>query len=141
MKTGIIPGNRSLQNVDIAMNQYPTLLFTDETIHQHPESIKAGLFSTLGFGHVGAIGLFLSGRLFDECLSDQQLNDYRARLAKRSLSIVRRLHEMRLGSGKPLFVRSLPGAVDPSKEAEFLLSQSFNANDGVQSDLKKEGRQ
>ena len=121
MQAGVIPGNRSLQNVDRAMNQYAPLLFTDETIYQEPGSIKAGLFSTLGFGHVGAIGLLLSGGVFEDCLSGSQLQSYRSKVQRRSVSIVKRLHEMRLGFKSPLFSRRLPLPVDPQTEAENLL--------------------
>ncbi|MEQ8352677.1 MAG: DUF1729 domain-containing protein [Leptospiraceae bacterium] len=132
MHSGIIPGNRSLQNVDRAMNEFSHLLFTDETIHLGEGRIKAGLFSTLGFGHVGAMGLLISGVLFESFLTQEEKKLYRSKLQKRSRSIVRRLHEMRTGLQNPLFVRRVPEPRELSEEAEMLLNSDsrWNATEG-----------
>lgn len=125
MQSGTIPGNRSLQNVDPAMNEYGSLLFTDETLHTGGGSIQAGLFSTLGFGHVGAMGLLLSGRIFERCLSVSQRKEYRKRLNHRSYGIVHRLHEMRTGLGRPLFNRRHQVPMEAKAEGQMLMDSRY----------------
>ena len=60
LEAGVIPGNRNLDNVDEAMRGYKHVAFTDETLKVETTTLKAGLLTSLGFGHVGAIGMVVS---------------------------------------------------------------------------------
>jgi 3-oxoacyl-ACP reductase-like protein/3-oxoacyl-(acyl-carrier-protein) synthase len=55
MATGRVPGNQNLDDPDPAMRAYETVLFTDRPIDIGPGHIEAGIVTSLGFGHVGAI--------------------------------------------------------------------------------------
>jgi 3-oxoacyl-(acyl-carrier-protein) synthase len=55
LATGVVPGNRNLDDPDPAMRAYETVLFTDRALDFGPGGIEAGLVTSLGFGHVGAI--------------------------------------------------------------------------------------
>ncbi|MFT5458789.1 MAG: fatty acid synthase, partial [Myxococcota bacterium] len=52
--TGQVPGNRNLHCVDPALQGHDHLLYTDRTLTL-PHGARAGVLTSLGFGHVGAI--------------------------------------------------------------------------------------
>lgn len=60
LESGVIPGNRNLESVDEAMRPYSTMAFTDATLRPGPAApLRAGLLTSLGFGHVSAVCMFL----------------------------------------------------------------------------------
>jgi fatty acid synthase len=54
LETAQIPGNRNLHCVDPALRTHDHLMYTDRTLTL-PETPRAGLLTSLGFGHVGAL--------------------------------------------------------------------------------------
>ncbi len=87
MASGTIPGNRNLDAVDEAMRGQRHLGFTDAPLRPGPAlPIKAGLLTSLGFGHVSAIALILHPGCFEAQLTEAQRQDWapraRARLAR-----------------------------------------------------------
>lgn len=57
LSAGVVPGNRNLDSVDEAMRRYSHIGFTDATLTGM--DLRAGLVTSLGFGHVGALLLVL----------------------------------------------------------------------------------
>ncbi|WP_018025116.1 type I polyketide synthase [Corynebacterium ulceribovis] len=72
-RTGRIPANKSLDCVDPAMASSPGLVWL-RTPLQLPETIKAGLLTSLGFGHVSALLALVHPAAFHQAVK-QELGD------------------------------------------------------------------
>ncbi len=60
LEAGVVPGNPNLESVDPAMRPFDTLAFSDQTLRPGPAlPMRAGLLTSLGFGHVSAVCLLL----------------------------------------------------------------------------------
>lgn len=81
---GIIPGNRNLENVDPTMRTYKHLLFTDENLQVPVERLRAGLVTSLGFGHVNALLLFIHPHAFEAALPAEAWAEWRNKVAQRA---------------------------------------------------------
>ena len=78
LAAGVVPGNRNLQCVDESMRRYAHLGFTDATLRPGPAlPMRAGLLTSLGFGHVGAIGLVLHADAFHAAVPAADREAYR----------------------------------------------------------------
>jgi len=105
LASGRIPGNRNLDSVDPALRDHRNLCWTNEALQLGPaQPIKAGLVTSLGFGHVGALVLLAHPGVFAAALSPQQRATWQARAEERARHGRRRLAQMMMG-GKPLFER------------------------------------
>ncbi|MEI7014460.1 fatty acid synthase subunit beta domain-containing protein [Leptospira licerasiae] len=105
LEEGIVTGNRNLEEVDPDMNDYQFITFTDESIPFGKHNIKAGMLTTLGFGHVGALCLFVHSDYFLAALTLEQREAYLALRRKREIKYRNRYHEIRMGLGKPMYER------------------------------------
>jgi len=83
MATGVIPGNRNLDSVDPAMEAFGHMAFTDESLEPGPGSLKAGLITSLGFGHVSGLALLLHPGLFLEAVGESERANYLQRVRGR----------------------------------------------------------
>ena len=72
LRDNVIPGNRNLDEVDPAMRSFGHVAFTDTAIRGTPGGLKAGLVTSLGFGHVGALALVVHPAAFAAMLSAKQ---------------------------------------------------------------------
>ena len=82
LSTGKVPGNRNLDSVDPAMEAFGHMAFTDETLETGVGSLKAGLVTSLGFGHVSGMALMIHPGLFLQSLGDE-LGPYLERVKER----------------------------------------------------------
>ena len=121
MNSGVIPGNRNLDEVDERMNDFDALCFTDEPVRVGRDGVRAGLVTTLGFGHVGAILLLLHADYFLAALTPRERAQYGARRAPRENQTLQRLHEMRLEGGRPLYTRPQAPWQGDDSEKQILL--------------------
>ncbi|KAG9053545.1 3-oxoacyl-[acyl-carrier-protein] synthase [Serendipita sp. 407] len=53
ISSGVVPGNRNADNIDIALRQFEYLMFPSKTIRT--DGIRAGLMTSFGFGQVGEL--------------------------------------------------------------------------------------
>lgn len=83
MHQGVIPGNRNLESVDQVMQPYAHMAFTEESIRMH-RPIRAGLLTSLGFGHVSGIALFVHRDAFLAQLSEDTKTSYLEALRQRN---------------------------------------------------------
>ncbi|KZW02887.1 fatty acid synthase [Exidia glandulosa HHB12029] len=90
--TGIIPGNRNADNVDINLRQYEYLMFPSKTIHT--DGIRAGLLTSFGFGQVGGVALVLHPRYLFGILNAEQLSAYKSLNQARGLQSYKAMSEM-----------------------------------------------
>ncbi|MEC3915704.1 polyketide synthase [Nocardia sp. CDC160] len=133
LEQGVIPPNRSLDCVDEKMAQYPHLVWLREALEVGDRfPLKAGLVTSLGFGHVSGLVAIVHPQAFIEAIADAEAREtYRRKAEERQLAGRQRFVEAMCG-GAPLYERPadrrLGGDGTPAKksrqlEADVLLSQ------------------
>ncbi len=84
MASGVVPGNRNLDSVDVAMRRFDHLVFSDAPLRPGPaRRLKAGLLTSLGFGHVGALALVLHPDAFLAAVPADERSVWQARADER----------------------------------------------------------
>ncbi|SUA47292.1 Actinorhodin polyketide putative beta-ketoacyl synthase 1 [Nocardia africana] len=131
LEQGVIPPNRSLDCVDEKMAEYPHLVWPRRPLRFGDRfALKAGLVTSLGFGHVSGLLAVVHPQAFVEALDPERRDDYLRRAEERRLAGRQRLVEAMCG-GEPLYERPadrrLGGEGTPAKqirqlEADVLLS-------------------
>ena len=100
---GRIPGNRNLDCVDPAMQRFDTMAFTDTTINTS-QPMRAGMLTSLGFGHVGAVALVLHPAAFTAMLKPAEKRAHSEHAQRRERAALRRHVDVLMGK-TPLFER------------------------------------
>ncbi|MEO1267899.1 MAG: beta-ketoacyl synthase N-terminal-like domain-containing protein [Myxococcota bacterium] len=83
LQHGIIPGNPNLDNVDPDMERFAHIGFTDQPLHADAQPLRAGLVTSLGFGHVSGIALVLHPDAFAAMLTPEQRATWQATAQER----------------------------------------------------------
>jgi fatty acid synthase len=129
MATGILPGNKSLEDVDSAMRVYDTMVFSDSAIQVPRHELRAALVTSLGFGHIGAIVCLAHPFLFWRLLG-ARATAYRERLNKRLTTGHTKLRSV-LSGHEPMFVRRTErpfASKDLREEAKVLMNAQARRN-------------
>ncbi len=131
LEQGVIPPNRSLDCVDDKMRDYPHLVWAREPLRFGDRfALKAGLVTSLGFGHVSGLLAVVHPQAFIEAIDPQRRAEYQRRAEQRQLAGRQRFAEAMCG-GAPLYERPadrrLGSEGTPAKqirqlEADVLLS-------------------
>ncbi|MGX1810770.1 fatty acid synthase subunit beta domain-containing protein [Nocardia sp. NPDC055321] len=131
LEQGVIPPNRSLDCVDEKMRAYPHLVWVREALDLGDRfPLKAGLVTSLGFGHVSGLVAIVHPQAFVAAIDPDKREEYRRRAQERQLAGRQRITEAMCG-GAPLYERPadrrLGGDGTPAKqsrqlEADLLLS-------------------
>ncbi|KAG5463192.1 MAG: LOW QUALITY PROTEIN: fatty acid synthase alpha subunit reductase [Olpidium bornovanus] len=101
LETGLIPGNRNLDNADHELRDFKYILYPSHSIQT--DGVRAGLLKSFGFGQAGAEVLVVHPDFLFAALEEDMFRDYVARREKRQRQTYRYYHEMFTGQ-KP-FVR------------------------------------
>jgi len=140
LRNGVIPPNRSLDCVDDELAVSAHFVWARETLRLGDKvPLKAGLVTSLGFGHVSGLVAVVHPQAFLAALSPEQREDYVRRADARVLAGERRLASAMAG-GRPLYERPADRRFDhdaPEKpqEAAMLLDPSSRLGaDGVYSE-------
>ena len=128
MRDGVIPPNRSLDCVDEKMAEYPHLVWPRSPLNLGEKfPVKAGLLTSLGFGHVSGLIAVVHPEAFVASLPEEQRAAYRAAAAERQRAGAQRLLQAMCG-GTPAYVRPagrrLGGDDEHAAEAGVLLDPS-----------------
>ncbi|GAB20623.1 fatty-acid synthase I [Gordonia effusa NBRC 100432] len=124
---GVIPPNRSLDCVDDAMEKFNHLVWPRETLRMAGRfPLKAGLLTSLGFGHVSGLIAVVHPEAFVASLDEAARDAYRARRTERLRDGSQRMLEAMCG-GRPAYQRPPNRRFDESaseagQETELLLS-------------------
>jgi fatty acid synthase len=135
LRDGVIPPNRSLDCVDDELAVSGHFVWPRQTLHLGDRfPLKAGLLTSLGFGHVSGLLALVHPEAFLATLDGDQRADYRRRAAERVLAGQRRLASAMAG-GRPLYERPADRRFDhdsPEKpqEAAMLLDPAARLLDG-----------
>ncbi len=118
---GTIAGNRNLECVDPDMRRFEHLAFTDRAVHS-ATPLRAGLVTSLGFGHVGAVALVLHPDAFAAQLAAEgTLAPWQERSAARETQAMRRRVDVLLGRAKLFERRSERPITEQEAELAMLL--------------------
>ncbi|MDQ1306385.1 MAG: fatty acid synthase, bacteria type, partial [Actinomycetota bacterium] len=126
LRDGVIPPNRSLDCVDDELAGSAHFVWPRQTLHVGGKlPLKAGLLTSLGFGHVSGLVALVHPQAFLAALSAEERSAYSERAQARVLAGQRRLASAMAG-GRPLYERPADRRFDhdaPEKgqEAAMLL--------------------
>ncbi|NEW41962.1 DUF1729 domain-containing protein [Nocardia cyriacigeorgica] len=131
LENGVVPPNRSLDCVDEKMREYPHLVWAREALRFGDRfPLKAGLVTSLGFGHVSGLLAVVHPEAFVQAIDPDKREDYQRRAEQRQLAGRQRIVEAMCG-GAPLYERpadrrlggdGTPAAQVRGLEAGMLLS-------------------
>jgi len=134
LREGVIPPNRSLDCVDDELADAEHLVWVRETLRLGDKfPLKAGLVTSLGFGHVSGLIALVHPQAFIAALKPEEREDYLRRAEERV-----RAGQLRLASaiagGPPLYEkpadrRFSPDAPEKVQEAEMLLNPQARLGD------------
>lgn len=137
LSQGVVPPNRSLDCVDDAMAEFPHLVWPREPLRFGDKfPLKAGLVTSLGFGHVSGLIAVVHPEAFLAAISPADRADYRRRAEDRARSGRQRLADAMCG-GAPMYTRPVgrrlgEGDAAHALEAQVLLSKTARlGKDGV----------
>ena len=134
LREGVIPPNRSLDCVDDELASSVHFVWPRETLRLGDKfPLKAGLVTSLGFGHVSGLIALVHPRAFLASLDEEQRQAYKERSEARVLAGQRRLASA-IAGGRPPYERPADRRFDhdvPEKrqEAEMLLDPASRLND------------
>jgi len=121
LRDGVIPPNRSLDCVDDELAGSAHFVWPRQTLHVGGRlPLKAGLLTSLGFGHVSGLVALVHPQAFLAALSPEERAAYRERAEARVLAGQRRLASAMAG-GRPLYERPADRRFDhdaPEKRQE-----------------------
>ena len=116
---GILPPNRNLDCVDDALSKYQRLVWLRQSLETGP--LKAGLVTSLGFGHVSALVAITHPGAFFAALPESRRTAWLEAASQRLVAGQARLLDGMYG-GDPLFTKSenrrFTGAAEAVKLAE-----------------------
>jgi fatty acid synthase, bacteria type len=137
LRDGVIPPNRSLDCVDDEMATSGHFVWPRETLRMGEKfPLKAGLVTSLGFGHVSGLIALVHPQAFLASLDPEQREDYVRRAEQRTLAGQRRLASA-IAGGRPMYEKPADrrfghDAPEKRQEAAMLLDASARlGEDGV----------
>ncbi|MGO8770208.1 fatty acid synthase subunit beta domain-containing protein [Mycobacterium sp.] len=105
LRDGVIPPNRSLDCVDDELAGSAHFVWVRETLRLGGKfPLKAGMLTSLGFGHVSGLVALVHPQAFIAALDPEQRADYRRRADARLLAGQRRLVSA-IAGGAPMYQR------------------------------------
>ena len=135
LREGVLPPNRSLDCVDDEMAGAAHLVWLRDTLRLGEKfPLKAGLVTSLGFGHVSGLVALVHPQAFLAALSPEQRDDYKRRADARVLAGQLRLASA-IAGGRPLYEKPADrrfghDAPEKRQEADMLLDPASRLGDG-----------
>ncbi|MBX8687064.1 3-oxoacyl-ACP synthase, partial [Mycobacterium sp. 20091114027_K0903767] len=134
LRDGVIPPNRSLDCVDDELATSGHFVWVREALDLRGKfPLKAGLVTSLGFGHVSGLVALVHPEAFIAALDPAERDDYRKRAEQRTLAGQRRLAGA-IAGGRPMYEKPADRRFDhdvPEKrqEAAMLLNADARLGD------------
>jgi fatty acid synthase, bacteria type len=135
MRDGVIPPNRSLDCVDDELASSAHFVWIRDTLRLGGKfPLKAGLVTSLGFGHVSGLVALVHPQAFLATLDAEQRADYQRRADARLLAGQRRLASA-IAGGRPMYERPADRRFghevsEKRQEAAMLLDAEARLGDG-----------
>ena len=134
LRDGVIPPNRSLDCVDDELASAAHLVWLRDTLRLGDKfPLKAGLVTSLGFGHVSGLVALVHPQAFLAALDPEQRRAYKERFEARVLAGQHRLASA-IAGGRPLYEKPADRrfsneAPEKRQEAEMLLDPASRLGD------------
>ncbi|MDT5092452.1 MAG: fatty acid synthase, bacteria type [Mycobacterium sp.] len=135
LRDGVVPPNRSLDCVDDEMASSAHFVWPREALRMGEKfPLKAGLVTSLGFGHVSGLVALVHPQALLAALDPAERADYTQRAGARVVAGQRRLASA-IAGGRPLYERPADRrfgdhAPERLQEAEMLLDPASRLGDG-----------
>ncbi|MCS4535295.1 type I polyketide synthase [Corynebacterium sp. HS2168-gen11] len=140
LRTGVIPGNKSLDCVDPVLAQHPHLVWLRNSLDLSSLPPKAGLVTSLGFGHVSALVAIVHPAAFAEAVrvayGQARVEQWRRQAIEREAAGYRHILEGMHGT-TALYQRPVDrnlgatGAAAQEREIAILVSEHTRLIDAV----------
>ncbi|KAJ3096841.1 3-oxoacyl-[acyl-carrier-protein] synthase [Phlyctochytrium planicorne] len=101
LETGVIPGNRNLDNVEDRLAKFRHILYPSRAIQT--DGVRAGILKSFGFGQAGGEVLVVHPDYLFAALEADQYSSYRGKREQRQVGSYRYFHETLTGAAP--FVR------------------------------------
>ena len=143
LRDGVIPPNRSLDCVDDELAGSAHFVWVRDTLRLGGKfPLKAGMLTSLGFGHVSGLVALVHPQAFLASLDADQRADYQRRADARLLAGQRRLASA-IAGGEPMYQRPTGRRFDDSapekrQEAAMLLNSAARLGDGESYEVSAE---
>ncbi|KAI9205069.1 fatty acid synthase [Polychytrium aggregatum] len=118
LETGIIPGNRNLDNAEDRLSKFKYILYPSRSIQT--DGIKAGLLKSFGFGQAGGEILVIHPDYALAALETKAYNEYLLKREKRQAASYRYFHETLTGVGAFVRVKSAAPYTDAQQSSVYL---------------------
>lgn len=117
MNTGLVPGNRNLDNLDSGFEEYDHITFLNDNVQT--DGIKACSLTSFGFGQKGGQVICVHPKYLFATIQKEEFEDYAKRLKKRRAVATVAFHEALLENN--MFVAKNDPPYEVKKEMETLL--------------------
>lgn len=84
LQTGIVPGNRNLDNVEHNLRQYEHIVYPMESIR--PRDLRATMLTSFGFGQKSGLAICVAPKYLFSAIGKEAFDDYRPRVTIRQRS-------------------------------------------------------
>ncbi|EIT75385.1 hypothetical protein BDV35DRAFT_402179 [Aspergillus flavus] len=121
LQTGIVPGNRNADNVDVALQQFKHLVYPSQTIHT--SGIKAFMLTSFGFGQKGGLVVGIAPRYLFSTITANKFEDYRERVLQRQQKIIP-VFQRRMAQGRLFQIKDQSAWTSDQEKDVFLNPQA-----------------
>ncbi|KAJ3029814.1 UNVERIFIED_CONTAM: 3-oxoacyl-[acyl-carrier-protein] synthase [Siphonaria sp. JEL0065] len=118
LETGIIPGNRNLDNTEDRLAKFKHIIYTSRTIQT--DGVKAGILKSFGFGQAGGEVLVLHPDYVFAALEANDYASYRVRRESRQTASYRYYHEALTGVAPFVRVKNAAPYTDAQQSSVYL---------------------
>ncbi|KAJ2159048.1 fatty acid synthase alpha subunit Lsd1 [Coemansia sp. RSA 552] len=125
LRSGVIPGNRNADNIDMELKGREYLLYLSKTIQTG--GIKAALLKSFGFGQVGGELLIVHSDYILATLAREQLEAYRQKVEQRSVKANRYWQDVLVGN-RPFVQVKEQAPYTADQEVSILLDPTRRAH-------------
>ncbi|KAI8805920.1 hypothetical protein BJ742DRAFT_774644 [Cladochytrium replicatum] len=118
LESGLIPGNRNLDNVEDRLHKFNYMLYPSRSIQT--DGVKAALLKSFGFGQAGGEVLLIHPDYVFAALSEETYRNYGVRREARQVASYRYFHETLTGSAPFVRVKNAAPYTDAQQASVYL---------------------
>ncbi|KAJ3414301.1 3-oxoacyl-[acyl-carrier-protein] synthase [Chytridiales sp. JEL 0842] len=118
LETGIIPGNRNLDNVEDRLSKFRYILYPSRSVQT--DGVRAGILKSFGFGQAGGEIVVVHPDYLYAALEEADYLSYKTRREARQTASYRYFHETLTGAGSFVRVKSAAPYTDAQQSSVYL---------------------
>ncbi|KAI9352522.1 hypothetical protein DFJ73DRAFT_926469 [Zopfochytrium polystomum] len=131
LETGVIPGNRNLDNVEDRLAKFKYILYPSRSIQT--DGVRAGILKSFGFGQAGGEVVVVHPDYLFAALESSDYSNYCAKREKREMASYRYYHQALTGSAPFVRVKNAAPYTDAQQSTVYLnplARASYDATSG-----------